>query len=201
MIKRVHRGLRGKIRLISGACLLLSVLMPLLLFAATARIASSAAEYQIKAAYLYNFSQFIEWPSAAFEAPASSFNLCVFGKDPFGESLRPIADRVYRKHPISIRYPKNIVSARSCHILYIANSEAGRFRAVLDKLSGAPVLVVSSLPNFVDRGGIVGFERVGSHVRFAINQTAGMRNGLSYSAKLLEVAVRIVGAIAAEGSP
>jgi len=150
-------------------------------------------EYQVKAAYLYHFAQFVEWPASAFTEPDTAFNLCVMGVDPFGEAaLTPLAKRSHYGHPIAIRYPTTAREARSCHLLYIASSEAGREAAILETLSDVPVLTISSLPGFVERGGIIGFIRVDNRVRFAINRTASKRQGLSCGAKLLEVAIRVM---------
>jgi len=156
------------------------------------RAASSATEYQVKVAYLYHFTQFVEWPATTQAVPRAEFNLCVMGAAPFFKALAPLAKRTHSGHPITIRYLSSAREARSCHLLYIGSALAGSEAAVLELLSDVPVLTVSSQPNFVDSGGVIEFIRVGRNVRFAINRTACIHHGLSCSAKLLEVAIRVV---------
>jgi hypothetical protein len=167
-----------------------SRLLPLVLCIALAPGAAhalDATEYQVKAAYLYNFTRFIEWPGTD-----GAFRVCVLGSDPFGEALAPLAQRTRDGRAIVLSYPSSAREGRACNLLYIAPSEAAREAAILAALAGAPVLTISSLPGFVERGGGIGFVLDGSHVRFAINRAACKRHSLTCSAKLLEAAVRVV---------
>ena len=169
----------------------LVIVLAAMLISGTAR-ALDATEYQVKAAYLYNFTRFIEWPATALATPTAGFNVCVMGTDPFGEALAPLAQRSRDGHPIVLDYPASAHAARACHLLYIAPSEAKRVAAILAALADVPVVTVSSLPGFVERGGAIGFVQEGSHVRFAINRAACKYHGLACSAKLLEAAVLVV---------
>jgi hypothetical protein len=167
-------------------CNRLSWLISLALFTVGAH-ALDATEYQVKAAYLYNFTRFIEWPGTD-----GAFRVCVLGSDPFGEALAPLAQRTRDGRAIVLSYPGSAREGRACNLLYIAPSEAAREAAILAALVDAPVLTISSLPGFVERGGTIGFIQDGNHVRFAINRAACKRHGLACSAKLLEAAVRVV---------
>lgn len=149
--------------------------------------ALDATEYQVKAAYLYNFTRFIDWP-----ATDGAFRVCLLGADPFGEALAPLAQRTWNGQAIVLNYPRSARESRACNLLYIASSEAAREAAILAALADAPVLTISSLPGFVERGGGIGFVLDGSHVRFAINRAVCKQHGLTCSAKLLEAAVRVV---------
>ena len=154
--------------------------------------AIDADEYQIKAAYLYQFTQFVDWPASSFKSPDANFELCVIGEDTFGVALSQLAQRTHESHPIILRFLNTVDEVRGCHLLYLSTSEAERETALLAKTVKSPVLTVSSLPDFVEQGGIIGFVRSGNHVRFTINRGACEHQGLTCSAKLLEVAVKIV---------
>ena len=154
--------------------------------------AVNATEYEVKAAYLYHFTQFIDWPDKAFASPKDGFNICIMGKNPFGTALIPILKRNYKGHPFNLQFPENANEARNCHLLYIASSDSKADTAILAKLKNAPVLTVSSQPGFVERGGGIGFLLADNHVRFSINRSASKHTGIISSAKLLELAVRIV---------
>jgi len=154
--------------------------------------AVNATEYEVKAAFLYHFTQFIDWPENAFASPSDGFNICIMGKNPFGKALIPILKRNYKGHPFNLKFPDNANDARNCHLLYLASNDTKVDSAILSKLKDAPVLTVSSQPGFVERGGGIGFLLADSHVRFSINRTANEHIGIVSSAKLLELAVRVV---------
>ena len=154
--------------------------------------AVNATEYEVKAAYIYHFTQFIDWPEKAFSSPQDGFNICIMGKNPFGKALIPILKRNYKGHPFNLKFPDNANDARNCHLLYLTSNDSKADTAILEKLKDAPVLTVSSQPGFVERGGGIGFLLSDSHVRFSINRTANEHIGIVSSAKLLELAVRVV---------
>jgi YfiR/HmsC-like len=151
-----------------------------------------AEEPQIKAAYLYQFTRFVEWPESSFNSPDSEFNLCVLGVNSFGVALSLLSQRAYETHPIVLRFLNTVKQTRDCQLLYISISESDHESDILTSVSNSPVLTVSSLPGFVERGGIIEFVRTGNHVRFSINHEACKRQGLACSAKLLEVAVKVM---------
>ena len=152
-----------------------------------------ATEYQIKAAYLFNFTRFFEWPNGAFVSENETFRICVLGDTPFGDELLHLEKRHYLEHPLRVNLSVSIDQARSCHLVYISSSEAQREDYILSKFRDAQTLLVSSSDNFAERGGVIGFVNVGNNIRFEVNRNAAQRAGLSPSAKLLEVAVRVIG--------
>jgi len=155
-------------------------------------LAIKASEYEVKAAYLYHFTQFIDWPESAFESTDTGFNLCLYGGNPFGTALSPLLKRKYKTHPFTLVFPGGPENTRNCHILYLNNVNETEQVAVLEAIGENPVLVISSSPQFVENGGNIGFLSVEDHIRFAINRDAGEKRGLVSSAKLLELAVQIV---------
>jgi len=154
--------------------------------------AVNATEYEVKAAYLYHFTQFIDWPDKAFASPKDGFNICIMGENPFGKALVPILKRNYKGHPFNLLFPDNANQARNCHLLYLASDDSRKNIAILTKLKNVPVLTVSSEPDFVRHGGGIEFLLADNHVRFAVNRSASKHTGIVSSAKLLELAVHVV---------
>lgn len=149
-------------------------------------------EYAVKAAYLYKFTPFIDWPASAFAGPASPFNVCTLGGDPFGSSLDRLAGHLVGDHPIRVKRLLATEGAGDCHILYIAENRAHSAEAALSKLRGAPVLTVTDQGLGVT-GQIVQFLVKGGHVRFTIDAAAAAANHVAISAKLLSLAAATSG--------
>ncbi|GAB6043158.1 YfiR family protein [Endothiovibrio diazotrophicus] len=148
--------------------------------------AEDASEYEIKAAYLYNFAQFVQW-----ETGAARFPLCVLGEDPFGPALRMLeGEPVGAGQRVELRYSEHGEGLAGCRVVFIARSERGRLAAWIEKL-GDGVLTVGDWSGFSAAGGIIELYRQGDRVRFAINVDAARRSGLAISAQLLGLA-RIV---------
>ena len=164
---------------------------------ALARAPSGAAyaqfqEFQVKAAYLYKFAPFVDWPAAAFPSPASPFVLCVAGEDPFGPMLdRAVAGQKIGTHPVRVRRLAKADKTAGCHILYFGGSKAQQVADGLADVRGAPVLTVTdgALPG-EDRG-VIHFVVRDRNVRFEIDDSAAARNGLTISSKLLSLAVAV----------
>jgi hypothetical protein len=150
--------------------------------------AQSPTEYQVKAAFLYNFAKFVEWPQEIFGS-GSVMQICVLGEDPFGEELSRITSgKVVGGHPLEIKHPTSAEGARSCHILFISKSEKSHFKTTLQVLQGYSVLTVGDASGFLDEGGMVNFVLRDDRVKFEINLKAAERAGLKISSKLLGVA-------------
>jgi len=148
----------------------------------------SPTEYEIKAAYLYNFGKFVEWP-AKVAAPGDSFSICVLGQDPFGASLdTTIADESIKGKSVLVKRILRPQDAVSCHILFISSSEESRLKEILAALDRTSVLTVSDMPQFTRRGGIIQFVVEANRVRFEVNLTSAERSGLTLSSQLLKVA-------------
>ena len=146
-------------------------------------------EYEIKAAFIYHLSQFADWPSRSGERV---FTICVLGADPFGGKLKALESRSHLNQAMVTAYPQSATLARDCQIVYLAEDQRGNVPAILNQLRGYPVLTVSSLPGFVDQGGGVGFVIENTRVRLEVNNQAARRAQIKLSAKLLEVAKRVV---------
>jgi hypothetical protein len=147
------------------------------------------SEYQVKAAFLYNFVKFVEWPATPGEK-VGPIVLCMLGKDPFGGALdRAVEGKKVEGRPLAIRPINDIAAARSCHVLFVSASEVGRISEITYAVRTWDVLTVSEIHGFSGRGGIITFLMDGQRVRFQINSEAAARAGLKISSKLLQLAV------------
>ncbi len=150
---------------------------------------TSASEYRVKAAFLYNFAKFVEWPVGA---PSGPIKIGILGKDPFGSTLdNTVKGKTANGRTLVIKRLKRTQDARSCHIVFVSESEKARITEILATIKGAPVLMVGDVERFAHRGGTVNFYLEQNKVRFEINVEAADKAGLKISSKLLSLA-RIV---------
>jgi hypothetical protein len=167
------------------------------LFVLMARCAgqdAASTEYQVKAAYLFNFAKFVEWPPSAFRTPNSPLVICVLGSNPFGSDLEgSIAGKTVGGRRLEISHLPRGLDARSCQIVFIASSERGQVREILQQLTGTSALTVADTSGFTDDGGMINFVWEGDRVRFEANVDAAEHAHLRLSARLLTVAKLVVG--------
>lgn len=162
----------------------------LLLCGAEGHAQGALPEYQVKAAFLYHFAEFVSWPANAFAETNSPYVVAVLGKDPFGQNLDDtLQGHLLNNHPFIVRRITNATQAHGCHILFIGRSETRRLEDIIAELKTDSVLTVSEIDGFVNRGGIVQFLNSGDKVRFTINNTAARAAGLRISSQLLSLAV------------
>jgi YfiR/HmsC-like len=162
---------------------------------------SSLAPSDVEAAYLYNFGKFVDWPPQPDPAQGP-FTICIVGKDDFGRTLDSlVAHEALQGRSIVAKRLPTIASADACQIVYIGLSEQSRMSKDLEALKDKPVLTVSSLPGFLDHGGIIQFVLEQNRVRFAVNLTAAAQTHLTLSAELVKVALYVNSKPAQEGQP
>ena len=156
---------------------------------APAAAAETSREYLIKAAFLYNFAKFTEWPAGSFPDSAAPLDVCVFGEDPFGGALESIAGKTIRGRRVAVHRVASIEAGAACHLLFISASEATRLAGILDSLRGRPVLTIAEMPGFARSGGIINLKtNADDRIRFEINNGIARRVGLRLSSKLLNLA-------------
>lgn len=142
-------------------------------------------EYEVKAAFLYNFTKFIEWPKNDLEA----FNICILGDDPFGSSLDEfVKGKVASGKALQIRRLKEAAEAKQCQIVYVRADERNKATQLIDAVRKTPVLTVGEQSNFGKIGGMVYMTMLDRHVGFGINAAVADAAGLRVSAKLLSLA-------------
>jgi hypothetical protein len=148
-----------------------------------------AEESGVESAFLYNFGKFVKWPGTA---GGPSFTICVLGRDQLGPQLDSIvAGESVDGKPIAVRRIANTQEAATCQILFISRAEQSRVNAILSSVEKMPVLTVSDMPQFIDRGGMIQFVLDQGRVRFAVNLGSAENSGLSMSSELLKVASQV----------
>jgi len=169
---------------------ILRVLGLVMLFLSDTRAQSpTAGEYQVKAAFLFNFAKFVEWPPSSFSDASAPLRICVSGRDPFGEELRNITrEKTVNGHRLEVSQVLDLQVARTCHILFIASSEKARLKQIFESLRGSDALTVGDTKGFVQQGGMINFVLDKNRVQFEVNRKAAEQAGLQISSKLLSVA-------------
>ncbi len=151
-----------------------------------AQLPQAADEYALKAAFLYQFTHFINWP--ANTAVSAYFNICLLGTNPFGAALDDLEREAYRGKQVKILRPETAAELEACQVLYISASESHRRDTLLDEIAKrSNMLTVSDMPGFAAAGGTIQFVMEGNHVRFTINTQAATQAGLKLSAKLIRL--------------
>ena len=159
---------------------------------------SKPTQYEVKAAYLLNFARFVKWPPAPPQE--NMFQICLLGSDPYGAILpQTVSGERLEGKSIEVKRISTPKEAAGCRIVYVGSSEQDRLAAVLPVLIEQHALVVSDLPNFCDRGGVIGFLMEGGKVRFEVNLNAAQAAGLNMSSDLLRVASAVKKAPSREG--
>ncbi len=150
-------------------------------------------EYELKAAYLFNFGKFVQWPNEAFKSPADPFIIGIYGNNPFEEILQQtIQNKTIQNRPIIIINITTIEDAATCHILFISKINKLQLNQLLQSINNKPILTVGdNIEDFCQSGGIINFTRQYSQKRFEINNKASAHALLVISSKLLALS-RIV---------
>jgi hypothetical protein len=146
-------------------------------------------EYQLKAVFLYRFTQFIDWPPSAFPKPQAPITIGILGPDPFGSSLQgAIRDEKVHDRPLNVQHYQSIQDATNCHVLFISASQGPRLPKILAALKGRGILTVGETEDFASRGGMIQFITERNRIRFRVNLQATRAAGFQISSKLLELA-------------
>ncbi len=180
---RKERG-RSRTRRVAG------ILLSCLLFGALPVFSSGKAvlEYQVKSAYLYNFSKFVRWPETVLDATQRNLTICVIGHADMHEYLYTLDDRPAIGHLLKVSFRNIDTGLDGCHMAYIGENSRLQTSAILEWCHRNHVLTIGDQPGFIELGGIIGFVLIDDHVRLVISRSAVLASGLEISAKLLELA-------------
>ena len=148
----------------------------------------ASREYQIKAAILFNFMKFVEWPTEAFADNPSTLILGILGEDPFGPALESIDGKTVQGRTLVVRRFASLQDLEPCQILFVSSSERDRLQAVFEAVDSWSVLTVGEMDRFAELGGIIGLDIRRNAISFDINSRAGQQAGLSISSELLNLA-------------
>ena len=162
----------------------------MLLTASVAQAAEPAVEeYQVKAAFLFNFAKFIEWPASAFQSADEPICICVFGKNPFGPALEDaVRGNTVGGRGFVVREVSSARQAAPCHILFVESSKQKQVRQLCEELKEFSILTVGDTEGFTANGGVINFKLKDARVRFEIAVDAAERAKLRISSKLLSLA-------------
>lgn len=173
----------------AGAAALLALLASL----ATGAAGAQPSENEVKAAFLFSFAKFVEWPEGLLGPVETPFAFCLLGESALDE---PLEEAVRGKHvrgrPAVVHRASDLADLGGCRILFVGRSEAGRLSEIVAALRDRPVLTVGDHAGFVGAGGMIEFVLRQRRVRFRIDQGASSRAGLAISAKLLGLAERVL---------
>ncbi len=151
--------------------------------------AALSREYQVKAVFLFNFAQFVEWPSPAFPEAQTPLVIGVLGDDPFGAYLdETVRGETVNHRPLVVRRFRSVEEIDTCHVLFISRSEADRLGETIASLKGRNILTVGDTEGFSRRGVMIRFVTVDNKIRLRINLDAAKAAQLTISSKLLRPA-------------
>jgi hypothetical protein len=175
VLKTIHIRLK-QLALLAGSILLLSAQTP-------------TREYQVKAAFLFNFTQFIEWPAGSFSSTSAPLVIGIVGKNPFGNYLEEtVSGENVNGHPLVVQQYKTVEDIKNCHILFLNLTDAAKIEQALTGIKSRSVLTVSDGPNFMKQGGMVRFFTRKNKIQFQVNTELTKAANLSISSKLLRLA-------------
>jgi hypothetical protein len=170
---------------------ILAVFMPVLMAAGLiSEVAAAPNEYEVKAAFLYNFAKFTDWPAA--QAPAEEqFTICILGDDPFGSALGPLNGKPIASKPVDMRRLTEPRNVGECRIVFVGRPYANNIGSLAEMLRGQPVLTIGDNPDFVRSGGMIGFVLDDGRIRFEINPDRIALAGMTVSSQMLKLAIII----------
>jgi hypothetical protein len=154
---------------------------------------SDASEYRIKAAFLFNFAKFVDWPSDTFVDQNHPISFCTVGYDPFNGALDDVVNgNVIAGRVIRVQHFKNLQDISGCQILFIGYAQKKLLPAVIDRFKNSPVLTVGESQRFAQQGGMIGLLLEEDKLRFEINLASARQARLNMSAKLLALAKTVI---------
>ena len=146
---------------------------------------SKPTEYQVKAAFIYNFAKFVEWPD---ESHFRVLTLCILGEDSFCAAIDTIKGKFVRGKKLQVKRVKSIQDLKDCNILFITSSEKHNLSHLVDALDGSSILTIGDTEGFTEQGVIINLYIDNNKVRFKINIEAAKRANLKLSSRLLKLA-------------
>lgn len=155
--------------------------------------ADAADEYRVKAAFLYKFGAYVEWPDRAFARPDSPLAIGVIGADELADELaRIVAGRNVNGRPVSVRKLRAGDPIAGLHVLFIGRADGGRLADILASARGRPLLTVTESDQALELGSVINFVVVDDKVRFDVALVPADLGSLKISARLLTVARKVV---------
>jgi hypothetical protein len=154
----------------------------------------AVSEYEVKAAFLFHFAQFVEWPQQTFKNDGEPLVYCTVGDDPFHGGLEAaLKGKTIGAHPLQVRHAKRAEDASGCQVIFLGENEKKLLPELLATFERNPVLVVGESEHFAQSGGTIGFCLEENKIRFEVNLDAAGKAKLKISSKLLALAKSVIG--------
>jgi len=183
----IHKS-SGKMLLRSIARLLLVFLLGYgLSMPQRSALAQPVLEYQVKAAFIYNFLSFTHWP----ENGAQAINLCLYGEDHFGQEIDKLQSKSVGTRPIKILRSNDPEQLKQCHAVFFSQPVNDNLTGIMSSLSGKPVLTLADHSNAISKGAMINMNLINEKIVFEINLGNARKSGLDISSKLLQLAVKV----------
>ncbi|WP_372986688.1 YfiR family protein [Marinobacter sp.] len=151
--------------------------------------AEVSSEAEIKAAYLYNFTRFVEWKTPP---ETSNLSLCVLDDKEVWDAIQPIRGRSAQGRTISLSLIDQIEQSDACQVMFVNSSAPRELSEIAERAISKGILTVSDMKGFIDSGGVIGYVKQGNVIKFEINLKAAKDAGLLINSRLLELAVRVL---------
>lgn len=166
----------------------LGAILGAVVFAKHAQAQAPLSEGQVKAALVFNFARYVEWPVSSFASPSEPLSLCLLGRDKLGGALSGLESKQVNGRSLRYRMAMTLEDARGCHILFISESEERRLVLILKGLDDASILTISDMGGFVEAGGAIGIVQGETRLQFDINRRSLDAAKLKASSNLLKLA-------------
>ncbi|WP_049785384.1 YfiR family protein [Nitrosomonas sp. Is79A3] len=144
-------------------------------------------EYQVKAAFIYNFIAFTHWP----DSTSQTINLCVYGEDYFGNEIDKLESRSVNKRHIKVIRIDNVEKLKECQAIFFSKSVSNNLSSILVNLQNEPILTLADTPNATSKGITINMSLINEKIVFEINLAIARESGLDISSKLLQLAVKV----------
>jgi len=176
-------------------CMLICMTLTITILTATIAAQTddqAALERNVKAAFIYKFTNYIEWPQNSFSQPDTPLTIAVMGDDQLAAELNQlVSGRIVNGRPIAVRKIQDIEPSIAINILFVGHNESARLNEVVGALQARPILIVTESEGSLTQGSIINFLVIDGHVRFEIAQNSAEKRGLKLSSRLLAVAQNV----------
>ncbi len=146
-----------------------------------------SSEYKVKAVYIYNIANFVQWQESTFKSDDANFNIAILGDDDFGNSINILKDKKISTHPIKISKIKTLKNVDKFQIIFISKSETNNLHEIKQNINNKTVLLISDIEDYALKGGHIEIKTVVKKLKLIINNNAALKSNIRISSKLLKI--------------
>ena len=173
-------------------CLIIAIGLPADICAGTVE------EYSVKAALVFNFARFTDWPLDTLADFPETFNICVFGEDAILEAFAGVAGKRVKGRRIIVKRVRRMRTSGNCNLLFVSGSDRKNLPKIFAAIKGKPVLTIGEMAGFTEAGGIINLIKTGNRIKFEVNLKAAQKAGLKISSRILKLATIVSGSYGEE---